>query len=148
MRLVPVPVGLEPMIGISNDGSERCRAPPVPVSVGPEVVSGSSLDNSERSKASTEIRSSISPRTGELESQPVMDSGSFPSWYQPFRTAQEGSFSSVAVDGLLTPRYLDIFFGSSVNGSWLDEPTTLQSDFRFGTSEEEVVLGFVFSLVR
>lgn len=68
-----------------------------------------------------------------------MNFGSYRSWYQPFRTAPEGSFSSFAVYGLLTFSLSGRFAGSTVTASWFEEPTFLQTGLCFGASEEEEV---------
>jgi hypothetical protein len=84
----------------------------------------------------------------------VMNLGSYRSWYQPFRTAPEGSFSSFAVDGLLTSSLSGRVAGSTVTASWFEEPTFFQTGLRFGASRGGVDVkfagfsGFFFLLGR
>jgi len=80
------------------------------------------------------MRSSRPPQAPQLESQPVINSGSYRCEYQPLRTAPEGSFSSVAVDGLLTSSWPDKVAGDVV-ASALDEPMVLKTGLRLGASE-------------
>ena len=89
--------------------------------------------------AHTAIRPSFPRHARQLESQPVMNLGSYRSWYQPFRTAPEGSFSSFAVYGLLTSSLSGRVAGSTVTASWFEAPTFFQTGLRFGASEEEGV---------
>lgn len=93
--------------------------------------------------AHTAIRPSFPRHAQQLESQPVMNLGSYRSWYQPFRTAPEGSFSSFAAYGLLTTSLSGRVAGSTVTASWFEAPTFFQTGLRFGASEEEGVgVGF------
>ena len=92
--------------------------------------------------AHTAIRSSFPRHARQLESQPETNLGSYRSWYQPFRTAPEGSFSSFAVDGLLTSNLSRRFAGSTVTASWFEEPTFFQTGLRFGASEGAVGVNF------
>ena len=89
--------------------------------------------------AHTAIRSSFPRHARQLESQPVMNLGSYRSWYQPFLTAPEGSFSSFAVYGLLTSSLSGRVAGSTMAASWFEAPTFFQTGLGFGASEEEGV---------
>ena len=89
--------------------------------------------------AHTAIRSSFPRHARQLESQPEMNLGSYRSWYQPFLTAPEGSFSSFAVYGLLTSSLSGRVAGSTMAASWFEAPTFFQTGLGFGASEEEGV---------
>ena len=89
--------------------------------------------------AHTAIRPSFPRHARQLESQPVMNLGSYRSWYQPFLTAPEGSFSSFAVYGLLTSSLSGRVAGSTMAASWFEAPTFFQTGLGFGASEEEGV---------
>jgi len=62
-----------------------------------------------------------------------MNSGSYRRAYHPLRTAPEGSFSSVAVDGSLTSSCPDKA-AEPVVASAFDEPIVLKTGFRLGAS--------------
>jgi hypothetical protein len=99
----------------------------------------------------TAIRSS--PPQPQLESHPVMNSGSYRCAYHPLRTAPEGSFSSFAVDGSLTSSWPDKVAGLVV-ASAFDEPIVLKTGLRLGASvlvvvvEVESLMGWISLLVE
>jgi hypothetical protein len=68
-----------------------------------------------------------------------MNSGSYRCAYQPLRTAPEGSFSAVAVDGLFTSS-CPVRFAGPVVASAFDDPIALKTGLRLGASEVEVAV--------